>query len=175
MKITFTGPESSGKSTISKAVAEHLDAQWFPEHAREYLLKKNGKYEFGHIEQIAINQEIIRNANAESGLKIYDTENIVLYIWSTFKYNKCDESVQKLMENQRFSHYFLCSPEDIPWEDDPLRENPNQREELFELYLAELKKLNADFTILKGNFEERKEKAISIIEELSLSKGGFCV
>ena len=69
----------------------------------------------------------------------------------------------------------MCSPEDIPWEEDPLRESPNQREELFELYLAELKNLKADFTILKGNFEDRKEKAISIIEEMSLSKGGFCV
>lgn len=175
MKITFTGPESSGKSTVSKAVADHFDAQWFPEHAREYLLKKNGKYEFGHIEQIAINQEMIRNAEEKSGLKIYDTENIVLYIWSTFKYKKCAESIITLMENQLFTHYFLCSPKGIPWEEDPLRESPNQREELFELYLKELKKQNVDFTILEGDFEERKEKAILIIEEISLSKGGFCV
>lgn len=175
MKITFTGPESSGKTSLSKAIADHFDAQWFPEHARAYLLDRDGKYKFGHIEQIAINQEILRESSEKSGIKIYDTENTVLYIWSTFKYNKCADSVKSLMENQRFSHYFLCSPEGIPWEEDPLRESPNHRAELFELYIAELRKQNADFTILEGDFEERKEKAIAIIEETSLSKGGFCV
>lgn len=174
MKITFTGPESSGKTSISKAVAAHFDAQWFPEHAREYLLKKKGEYEFGHIEQIAINQEMLRNAEEEKGLKIYDTENTVLYIWSIFKYKECAESVKTLMENQHFNHYFLCSPEGIPWEEDPLRESPNHRAELFDLYLAELQKQEVDFTILKGDFNSRCEQAISIIEEISLSKGGFC-
>ena len=158
MKITFTGPESSGKTSISKAIAEHFDAQWFPEHARAYLIGRDGKYELHHIEQIALNQDMIRQAEEKRGMKIYDTENTVLYIWSTFKYQKCAESVISLMENQRFSHYFLCSPEGIPWEEDPLRENPNQREELFDLYLTELKKQNVDFTILEGDFEERKKR-----------------
>jgi len=175
LKITFTGPESSGKTSLSKAVAEHFDAQWFPEYAREYLLKLDGKYDFEDIEKIGLKQNQLRNEQEKNGLKIYDTENTVLYIWSTFKYNKSADSVRSLLENQRFSHYFLCSHEGIPWEEDPLRESPNQREELFELYLAELKKQKVDFTVLEGGFEERKEKAIGIIEEISLSKGGFCV
>lgn len=175
MKITFTGPESSGKSTVSKAVADHFDAQWFAEHARAYLLERDGKYAFEDIEKIALEQDQIRVSQENSGIKIYDTENTVLYIWSIFKYKKCSDNVNSLMKNQRFAHYFLCSPEGIPWEEDPLRESPNHREELFELYLRELKKQNVDFTILEGDFKERKEKAISIIEEISLSKGGFCV
>ncbi|WP_165366186.1 AAA family ATPase [Brumimicrobium glaciale] len=175
MKITFTGPESSGKSTISKAVANHFDAHWFAEHARVYLLERDGKYDFEDIEKIAIEQDQIRISDEKSGIKIYDTDNTVLYIWSTFKYKKCADSIQSLMESQRFAHYFLCSPEGIPWEEDPLRESPNHREELFELYLDELKKQKVDFTILEGGFEERKEKAIEIIEEIMLSKGGFCV
>ena len=175
MKIAFTGPESSGKTSLSKAIAEHFDAQWFAEHARAYLLKLEGSYDFEDIEQIGIEQQDMREATEKPGIKIYDTENTVLYIWSTFKYKKCSPKVKSLMENQRFSHYFLCSPEGIPWEEDPLRESPFQREELFELYLSELRNQNVDFTILEGDFEQRKQKAIDIIEEISLSKGGFCV
>jgi nicotinamide riboside kinase len=175
LKITFTGPESSGKSTLSKAIADHFDAQWFAEYARAYLLQRNGEYSFEDIEKIALNQDHVRTDQEKSGIKIYDTENTVLYIWSTFKYKKCADSIKSLLEKQRFSHYFLCSPVGIPWEEDPLRESPNHREELFELYLAELRKQKGDFTILEGDFEERKEIAISIIEEISLSKGGFCV
>lgn len=175
MKIAFTGPESSGKTSLSKAIAEHFDAQWFPEHARAYLIKRDAKYNFSDIEQIGIEQQEMREADEKAGIKIYDTENTVLYIWSTFKYGKCAPKVKSLMDNQRFAHYFLCSPEGIPWEEDPLRESPNQREELFILYLAELRKQNNDFTILDGTFEQRMKKAIDIIEEVSLSKGGFCV
>lgn len=175
MKITFTGPESSGKTSLSKAIAEHFDAQWFAEHARAYLMEREGKYSFNDIEQIGVEQQEIREANEQAGIKIYDTENTVLYIWSVFKYEKCAPKVKLLMDEQRFSHYFLCSPEGIPWEEDPLRESPNERAELFDLYLAELRKQNVDFTVLKGSFEERKQKSINIIEEISLSKGGFCV
>jgi len=175
LKITFTGPESSGKTSLSQAIAEHFDAQWFPEYAREYLLERKGKYSFEDIEQIGVKQNIIRSQNEKQGIKIYDTENTVLYIWSMFKYKKHAPKIKSLLDNQRFDHYFLCSPEGIPWEEDPLRESPTQREELFDLYLAELRRQKVDFTILRGSFEERKDKAIAIIEEISLSKRGFCV
>ena len=175
MKITFTGPESSGKSTISKSVADYFDAQWFAEHARTYLLELGREYDFGDIEKIALEQDELRTNQESKGLKIYDTENIVLYIWSNFKYKKCAENVKSLMENQHFTHYFLCSPAGIPWEEDPLRESPNHREELFELYLEELRNQNVNFTILEGDFEERRDRAIELIEDISLSKGGYCV
>jgi len=175
LKIAFTGPESSGKTSLSKAIAEHFDAQWFPEYAREYLLKLKKGYVFDDIEKIGVEQYQMREADEKPGIKIYDTENTVLYIWSIFKYKMVAPKIQKLMDEQHFSHYFLCSPEGIPWEEDPLRESPNERTELFDLYLAELKKENVEFTILKGDFEKRLEKAISIIEDISLSKGGFCV
>lgn len=175
MKIVFTGPESSGKTSLSQAVANHFDAQWFPEHARAYLLQRDGKYDFDDIEQIGVEQDKLRISQEKRGIKIYDTEATVLYIWSMFKYQKYSPKVKSLMGSQRFTHYFLCSPEGIPWEEDPLRESPNEREELFDLYLEELQKRKVDFTILKGSFKSRKKKAVEIIEEISLSQGGFCV
>ncbi len=41
LKIVFTGPESSGKTTISKSFAELVTGKWVAEFAREYLQKKN--------------------------------------------------------------------------------------------------------------------------------------
>lgn len=165
MKIAITGPESSGKTSISKALAKHFDAQWFPEYARTYLFNQEGAYDYEDIEKIAIEQERLRQEPPTKDLNFYDTENIVLYIWSTFKYNKCAPKVQSLMENQQFDYYFLCSPDGIPWEDDPLRENPHQRAELFELYLHQLQKQQVDFTILEGSFQERMHRAIETIKK----------
>jgi nicotinamide riboside kinase len=50
-------------------------------------------------------------------------------------------SFSRILKKQKFNHYFLCKP-DIPWEEDPLRENSENRDELFEIYLQELKKQN---------------------------------
>jgi len=76
-------------------------------------------------------------------LLIADTELTVIKIWSEYKYNSCSEFILNSYENQAFDHYFLCKP-DIPWEPDPLRENENERDELFQLYLAELKVFTKD-------------------------------
>lgn len=169
MKIAFTGPESSGKTSISKAVANLFDATWYSEYAREYLLQNDGKYNFDDLEKIARKQEEIRTVKTDTTFSIYDTEATVFYIWSHFNYKKCAPYIQKLYDNQQIDHYFLCSPEGIPWEEDPLREHPMQREELFDLYLKELKKQYRPFTILTGNSIERKRTALLQIEKISLN------
>ena len=36
-KIVVIGPESTGKSSLCKLLAEHYNTLWCPEYAREYL------------------------------------------------------------------------------------------------------------------------------------------
>lgn len=151
IKIAFTGPESSGKTTLAKRVAELFNGICIEEYAREYLINKLG-YEQKDLDIIAKNQ--YENWNVEGDLIIADTELTVIKIWSEYRYNYCSEYILEKYNNQDFDHYFLCKP-DIPWEEDPLRENPNNREELFELYLNELKLSNRRFTILEGSIENR--------------------
>ena len=40
LKIVVFGPESSGKTTLSKKLAAHYNALWIEEYAREYLQEK---------------------------------------------------------------------------------------------------------------------------------------
>ncbi len=166
MKIAFTGPESSGKTSISQAVATKLDAQWFPEYAREYLIERENQYDFEDIAKIALLQEENRTARSKEGLKIYDTEGLVLFVWSVFKYQKCSPEVENILYNQSFEHYFICSPKGVPWEYDPLREHPSQREELMEAYLHKMDEMQLPYTILEGTLKERTDLAVEIIRKL---------
>ena len=45
LKIAFTGPESSGKTTLAKWLSEELSAVCCDEFARKYLEKKERYYQ----------------------------------------------------------------------------------------------------------------------------------
>ncbi len=176
IKIALTGPESSGKTTLAISLAKLFQVKWYPEYARAYLQERKGKYDESDLLKIALAQEEIRsNISNHDQIQIFDTENTVIKVWSSFKYGRVSEKIIELQYSQQFNHYFLCSPDDIEWEDDPLREHPQQRKELFALYLEELENLDVSFTILKGSNESRLAEASEIIEELNRSSNGLCV
>src|SRR5687767_12811352 len=63
-KIVIIGPESTGKSTLSKQLARYYNTLWCPEFAREYLLKNGMDYTYDDLlliarGQIALEDEFI--------------------------------------------------------------------------------------------------------------------
>jgi nicotinamide riboside kinase len=164
-RIIFTGPESTGKSTLAIQLAHHFSANYQAEYAREFLMQRNGVYEFEDLDCIAAEQEKRWNSFETGNLQICDTDYLVLKIWSSYKFGKVSPFIAQGFANQQCAHYFLCYP-DIPWEPDPLRVNEHERHELFQMYLAELEATNCSFTIIKGTFEERVEQCIIIIEAI---------
>ena len=155
-RIAVTGPESSGKTSLAERLAQEFGLAFVPEYAREYLIQRDGKYTQSDLVQIAEGQvKLWSEAKSARGF-VADTEMLVMKIWSDFKYGETDPVILSLLQKQHFDHYFLCYP-DIPWEEDPLREHPEQRLELFELYLKELQDRKLPFSILKGDLSQRLE------------------
>ena len=167
IKITITGPESSGKTTIAEALAQHYNTLQVPEFAREYLSQINRNYEEGDLLRIAKGQMAFEDAAASlaNRVLICDTDLLVLKIWSLHAYGKCDMWILREMKNRRYAHRFLTRP-DIPWKPDPLREHPNLRQYLFDWYLRELNDYKEPFTILEGSHEERMDSATKVIDRL---------
>ena len=85
----------------------------------------------------------------------------VIKIWSEYKYGKCDPEIVGLLNDNLPDLYLLASPE-ILFEEDPQRENPDNRDELFLIYKAEITKLNIPCIVLKGSESVRLEKAMEI-------------
>ena len=156
-KIIVTGPESSGKTFLCKALSQHFKINFSKEYAREHLLSLKRNYTQNDLLKIAKQQ-----LKDEKNRMLLDTDLITIKIWSNYKYGNCNnwilEQIEKQKKEKRF--YLLCQP-DIKWEKDPLRENPKNRNELFEIYKKELKILDHDYYIIKG--ENRTNKAISKI------------
>lgn len=163
IKIAITGPESSGKTTLSEQLAEYFGVEWVPEFAREFLLKRGGVYQKKDLDTIAKGQfDAMRNI-ANSDLVFYDTDLFVIKIWSEHKYNSLSPVIQSLLDKQEVDLYLLCKP-DLPWDEDPLRENPNDRDVLYDLYLDALKEEDVTFSIVSGLSDERIAHAIATVE-----------
>lgn len=162
--IVLTGPESSGKTTLARQLAEHFGTVWVPEFARGYIEKLGRKYMEADLLEIAKGQINLEKEFAEREEKtlFLDTSLEVIKIWSEVRFEKCDPWITENNCQRKHDLYLLCRP-DLPWEFDPQRENPNDREMLFQKYISELKNMGVDFFEIYGTGEKRLENAINTV------------
>jgi NadR type nicotinamide-nucleotide adenylyltransferase len=165
-RIAITGPESTGKSTLSMELAQLYHADWVEEYSRQYLDKIQRPYNQDDILMIAKGQILSENiaiSRAKSFL-FCDTDLLVTKIWSEVKYSSCDPWILENIPTHAYDLYLLCDI-DLPWTPDPLREHPHMRKELFDLYLKDLQFYNFPFAIVSGNGNARIQNAKRIIDE----------
>lgn len=165
VKVVITGPESSGKSTLAQALAEHYQAPWVPEYSRDYLNELDRKYEEKDLLTIAQGQVQREDdfAQKQPGLLICDTSLVVLKVWSEYVYNHCHPWILQQIESRFVDLYLLCSP-DIPWEPDPLRENPSDRDVLFTMYQHSLE--GKPTVVIQGDHLKRVVQAKNAMDRL---------
>jgi nicotinamide riboside kinase len=76
-KVVVIGPESTGKSTLCKQLAEHFNTLWCPEYAREYLLTHGKNYSYDDLLTIAKGQLQLEDEYLEKVRSMsYDVRNI---------------------------------------------------------------------------------------------------
>jgi NadR type nicotinamide-nucleotide adenylyltransferase len=168
-RIAITGPESTGKSQLCKQLANYYNEPWVPEYSREYLSDINGNYGFGDILAIAHGQferESKQLAKARHYL-FCDTDFLVTHIWCLVKYGKSHEWIKSMALSHPYDYTLLCN-NDLPWEYDPLRENPDSRDDLFKLYFDELTIRKINFGIVEGVGAKRFEQALELLNSASI-------
>ena len=163
-KIVVIGPESTGKTTLTKALAKHFNCEYVAEYAREFIDKLDRPYQEKDILTIAQKQiELEESKKPINQYLFLDTDLIVAKVWSQYKYNNCHPWILEQIKSKEYHYYLLCDI-DIKWQADPQRENPNNRKELFDIYKKELIQYGKPFSIINGT--NRLEKAISKIKTL---------
>ena len=156
-RVGIIGPESTGKSTLATYLAHRYSGVLVAEYAREYMerLAPNFEYTYEDVENIARQQvkqlqdlfDPHNNPNQENFV-FFDTELIITKIWFLHKFGQCPDFVQEALIRYPMDVYLLCYP-DMPWIPDPVRENPNIREYLFDWYEQEVQNLDIPYYIIK--------------------------
>ncbi len=165
IRISITGPESTGKSWLAEKLAEHYQTKWIPEYARTYLKNINRPYSYKDILEIA--QKQFREENSVplgTGLLFCDTDFCVTSIWCNVKYGKCHEWITSKLYENHYDLYLLCNI-DLPWQYDPLREHPEMRSELFGMYCNLMEVHRFNYRIVSGTGEQRLKNAIGYVDE----------
>jgi|SRR5690606_647470 NadR type nicotinamide-nucleotide adenylyltransferase len=166
-KVVVIGPECTGKSELSAFLADTFHTRWVAEYAREYIDELERPYVASDLVEIARGQieREDQQAKMASRVLICDTDLYVIKIWSMFKYGYCDPWILETINQRRYDLYLLTYV-DIPWEDDPQREHPGKRQELYDIYRKELEGQSVPFIEIKGEREERRRTAVDAVRSL---------
>lgn len=191
-KIVVLGPESTGKSTLCAQLANHYNALWVKEFAREYLMVNGTTYTFDDLlqiarEQLSLEEKTItslsvlhqqsapqiftgitpKNSVTNDQLIFIDTNMYVLKVWCEFVFDKCHHWILNQIAERKYDLYLLCDI-DLPWVQDELREYPDlaSREKLYHHYKDIMVNQSEPWVNIKGNSTQRLQKAIEAIEAL---------
>ena len=157
-KVGIIGPESTGKSTLASYLAHRYGGVLVPEYAREYMEERACAcaYTYEDVVNIAKQQVLQLQSGIYEGITegyrtnvvFFDTELIITKVWFLHKFGKCPDFVEKALHDYPMDVYLLCYP-DMEWEPDPVRENPDIREYLFDWYEREIQELGIPYYIIR--------------------------
>jgi NadR type nicotinamide-nucleotide adenylyltransferase len=166
-RISLTGPESTGKSTLAAQLAAHYGTVFVPEVARTYLEENGPQYILADLEAIAHGQLDAEEAAATHAnqLLFCDTDLLVIKIWAENAFGTCPPWVLAELAQPRYALTLLLGI-DLPWEADPLREHPEpaQRQHFYNLYRAELQARRWPFVEVSGSPAQRLAQACAAID-----------
>jgi HTH-type transcriptional repressor of NAD biosynthesis genes len=155
-KICFYGPESTGKSTMAKAMAEKYKTEYVPEVARELI--QSNEFSLEDIIRIGYAQTECVKEKSKTANKILfcDTDLITTQIYSQHYLSQTPPVLFQLEKEITYDKYFLFDI-DVEWVADGLRDLGNQRQQMLDTFRNELEKRNIPYTWVRGNYQQRAQ------------------
>ena len=178
-RVCICGPESTGKTTLSKWLVNNLNSQYsdicrtVPEYARAYLQQASKPLNITDMLHIARGQFISETTDCGTltPLLICDTGVDASKVWSEFLFAHSSPELDSLCSNSHYDLYLICAP-DVPWVDDGLRYLPKAGKAFFQRLLTLIHSKAAPNTVIEisGTWAEREQKALLACHSLLQQK-----
>lgn len=172
--ITIMGPESTGKSTLAKRLAEHFETAYIKEYGRTYVaITGTDNLTVNDFESIAVGHNLCISLANNTKTLFVDTEAITTKVFMDMYLGPCEglhsNIIEEHIKGQEFDLYLLLDI-DVPWVDDGTRDFPNHRESHLKALKSELESRGIKYVLISGDYEQRYKKAIQEVENLFLVK-----
>jgi HTH-type transcriptional repressor of NAD biosynthesis genes len=154
-RICLLGGESSGKTTLARALAAEWNTTWVHEFGREYWLERGGVLTFDDLTHIGVEQ--CRREDAAAGAAnrflFCDTSPLTTLFYCQHDFGTASPELIALA-NRRYALTLLCAP-DIPFDQDGTRQPPEFRDLQHAWYLRELGERGVPYTLIQGDVSRR--------------------
>ena len=170
-RICVLGAESTGTTTLAKALAEHLETVWVEEYGREYSEMKLAKNEIAwrteEFVHIAAEQACREDAAAckANRILICDTNAFATVLWHRRYMGAHSSDVETVASKGRCDLYLLTGDE-IPFVQDGLRDGEHIRHEMHRWFEQALARQPVPWKMLQVSPDARLNEALGLIAGL---------
>lgn len=167
--IGILGAESTGKTTLARALAERLGeltgrrSVWIPEHLREWFDAAGRPPHREEQAAIAARQtELIDAAAARHDIVVSDTTALMTAVYSRIVF--ADSSLDAMaIEGHRRCTITLVTAIDLPWVADAPREGPHVQQPVDDCLRTLLQAHDIRYTVIGGSGAARLEAAVAAV------------
>ncbi len=160
-KVVLMGAESSGKSTLGKALARHFDTVYVEEYGRTLWEERGGDVSLAEYVDIAQGHlELEEQAMLRANRFVFvDTNAITTQQYAFFFHGDCPPRVRQLADAcaRRYDHVFVCAP-DFAFDQDGTRVHPQVQQYMDGAIRNDLTIRGIPYTVVGGSVEARVEQ-----------------
>lgn len=175
-RVCVTGPESTGKTMLAARLAARFGTLATVEASRPYAEAKGAPLDVTDVAPIAraqcAEQEAAERAVRARGgsLVVLDTDLVSTVIYGRDYYHAVPPWVLRAERAHRADLYLLCAV-DVPWIADGVRDRPGDRDTLWRLFDAALRRRRARVVQVAGDWDARWRVAESAVLALPRRAG----
>ncbi|MGK5076470.1 AAA family ATPase [Janthinobacterium sp. ZB1P44] len=163
MRVCVLGGESSGKTTLTQALARHFETEWVAEYGRELWESQDGVLAYDDLLKIG-REQLRREAQALLAARRWlfcDTSPMTTYFYCVEMFGKAEQELAQLA-GHRYDLVLLCAP-DFPFIQDGTRRDEDFRARQHAWYQAELARRGIAFVDVSGSVDERIRQVAQVL------------
>jgi NadR type nicotinamide-nucleotide adenylyltransferase len=165
-RLVLTGSESTGKTTLARALAVEQRCPWSPEYSRAYAEAVRRPLTYEDVEPIAQGQILAEDEAASRALSlvVLDTDLVSTLVYCRHYYGRSPDWLLGRAQARRGDLYLLLDI-DVPWVADPVRDAAGERRLMQDAFSAALREIGARVIPIGGEGPARREAAARALAE----------
>jgi HTH-type transcriptional regulator, transcriptional repressor of NAD biosynthesis genes len=167
-RVVLLGAESTGKSTLTRRMAEAFDTVFVDEYGREHYEAKGGDLDLEDYVTIAeVHRQREDKAILRANRYLFVDTNAVTTMFFSHYYNRNSLPALACLADDcstRYQHVFVCD-DDIPFEQDGWRDNEVWRGRMHGMVLHDLTVRRIPYTLITGSIDDRIAQVVAALNQ----------